>query len=92
MNPYPFFAELLIRLQLESPRFFRRLQLIFYPLAGIAQIFTGLRDMGFVFPAELNGMLSQTTAVVLFFAGVLSTLPVKDSNKLHRHLSEKTDR
>ncbi|HEY4062335.1 MAG TPA: hypothetical protein VGM30_10565 [Puia sp.] len=89
MNQYPFFAELILRLQMESPKFFKKFQTVFYVLAGLAQLFTGLRDFGFVFPPVIAATMSQSSAIILFLAGVLSTLPVKDTGLLRDKLEKR---
>ncbi len=89
MKSYAFFSELLLRLSLRSPVFFKRLQKVFYTLAGVAQLLVGLRDFGFVFPAVFASIISQSSAVLLFLAAVLSSLPVKDPDELQKRLEKK---
>jgi hypothetical protein len=89
MRQYPFLTEFFARLQLESPRFFKKLQRIFYGLAIVAELLTGLEAFGFVWPAPIAQLVSQTGAIVLMIGGIISSLPVKEPEKLQQILKEK---
>jgi hypothetical protein len=90
MNAYSFFSEFFIRLRMESPFFFKKLQCIFYILAGIAEFFVGLKELGFTLPEFTDHLISQGSAVVLFMAGIFSRLPVREPDELKEALKKKT--
>lgn len=82
-----FISQILARIKSESPSFFKKLQVLFFTLAGIVLVLI------FLEPLHINlhgfeGYVNWNTFIVLLgFAGV-NMLPVSDSSVLEKKVND----
>ena len=82
-----FIQQILVRIKSSSPSFFKKLQVLFFSLAGLVLVLI------FLEPLKLNlhgfeGYVNWNTFMVLLgFAGV-NMLPVSDDTVIHKKVND----
>ncbi len=83
------FIEILTRLKNESPSLFKKLQVLFFSLAGIVSVLIFIKPLGL----NLHGYeayINWNTVVVLLGFGGVNMLPVADNAALGKSETEET--